>query len=161
MPAVQPHRSRLRRHSSARRLLVFLSVFALVALAPASADAHRLSKAKATTAAGAAAQGLGQAMDGVTTSDGGQVTIEKVGRAACKRASAHVFNCPVGAFGSIAFTDGTSAPITCVGNARIRYASHKSKKPSFKISGVTCALTAAPAGNRAGSRSGMERVPLR
>ena len=129
-----------------------LAAALMVALLPATADAHRLSKTRAMAKAKVASLALADQLNGAQTSDGGTFEVHQFGWGPCTRTSVHRFRCRVENQGDVVYSDGRR-PYTCAAIAIVRFKSRTSSRviwrpgtdPQCVVQGSSSASAAAEA----------------
>ena len=149
MSSLRTHRRGARR--LATRLVAVIGVLALV---PAAAEAHVLSKGRAMRAVKAEALHEANDLRGETLDDDdGVVAVESYGWGGCVRRSAHAFLCLIDSEGTVTYSDGTVIPYACGHRVRVGYRTHGSRRPSVAALGErTC--VGQPEGGAADGRFG-------
>lgn len=124
-------------------LTVLLAALAVASLGllPAGAQAHRVSAAKANAVAKAVANDFAIGLDGARTSDGGTLAIDRFGTKPCTRHSGHTFACPIAGLGQVVYPSAPAADVICAATAHVKYRTHRSKKATVRIAGVSCGIT--------------------
>jgi hypothetical protein len=113
-----------------------------MALVPAAADAHRLSKSRANKVRNAAANQMANLVNGAqfTDSEGNVITlsVEQALVGACTRRSAHKFTCPIGATGTAYYDNGFTEQFLCTSTATARFKNSRSRQVRGSYTDPVC-----------------------
>lgn len=126
----------------------------LLALAPSAAQAHVMSKGKATSTARAVSAVSAQELDGTTLTDGAVVSVTDYAWGRCTRRNAHRFLCLIGVQGTITHPTGAVADFACIRQISVSHRNHRSRRVTVGFVGEpACEVAPRAAAARAHSSS--------